>query len=242
MRRRLLILLAVGGAAFGIASVVQASIPSSNGVIHGCYQFSPPTTNKGVLRVIDADVGEHCRFDEHPLDWSAAGVTGPTGTTGPTGPTGPAGPTGPTGPAGPSPRGPTGATGPTGPAGGPVAWVTRVLAATVPSGGAQSLILTLNLPAGNFLITVAGEADSTNPLDVNCDLYKNTSAGTFLSSSWAQNNDGTAASIDVQDEVTSNAGFTADLYCGSVDPNIVNANEIDFVRMTATRMGTVTTQ
>jgi hypothetical protein len=34
---RLVLALAVGGALFGIATAVQASIPSANGVIHGCY-------------------------------------------------------------------------------------------------------------------------------------------------------------------------------------------------------------
>ena len=35
--RRLLVALAVGGAVFGIATAVQASIPDASGVIHGCY-------------------------------------------------------------------------------------------------------------------------------------------------------------------------------------------------------------
>ena len=58
---RLLVALAVGGALFGIASVVQADIPDS-GVIHGCYN----TTNShgfpiGMLRVIDtASPSGHC--------------------------------------------------------------------------------------------------------------------------------------------------------------------------------------
>jgi hypothetical protein len=86
---RLLVALTVGAAVFGIATVVQASIPSANGVIHGCYQFSAPNTSKGVLRVINADAGEQCRFNEKPLNWNAKGVTGATGPTGPTGPAGP---------------------------------------------------------------------------------------------------------------------------------------------------------
>src|SRR5207249_8744959 len=142
--RKLLILLIVGGAAFGIASVVQASIPSSNGLIHGCYQFSPADTNRGRLRVIDADLGQQCRFYEHPLNWSQAGVTGPTGATGPRGPSGPQGPTGPTGPTGPKgATGDTGAAGPTGPAGGPAVWVTRT--GTVALTGSLKKIATLSL-------------------------------------------------------------------------------------------------
>jgi hypothetical protein len=85
---RLLVALAVGGAAFGIASAVQASIPSANGVIHGCYG-KPGTPQKGELRVRNFDQGEQCRFYENTLDWNQIGPTGPTGATGPTGPIGP---------------------------------------------------------------------------------------------------------------------------------------------------------
>jgi hypothetical protein len=67
---------------------VQASIPSSNGVIHGCYG-KPGTPQKGQLRVVDADVGEGCRVYENPLSWNQIGPSGPPGPTGPTGPTGP---------------------------------------------------------------------------------------------------------------------------------------------------------
>ena len=37
---RLVVGLAVGGAVFGIATAVQASIPDASGVIHGCYNTS----------------------------------------------------------------------------------------------------------------------------------------------------------------------------------------------------------
>jgi hypothetical protein len=83
---RILLALAVGGAVFGIASVVQADIPDS-GVIHGCYG-KPATPQKGQLRVIDASQGEQCRFYENPLNWNQTGPTGPPGPTGPTGPAG----------------------------------------------------------------------------------------------------------------------------------------------------------
>jgi Collagen triple helix repeat (20 copies) len=243
--RRLLILLAAAGAAFGIASVVQASIPSSNGLIHGCYQFSPADTNKGRLRVIDADVGEHCRFYEHPLNWSQAGVTGPTGATGPTGPSGPQGPTGPTGPTGL--KGPTGATGPsgaTGPAGGPAVWVTRT-GAQIALTGSLKKIATLSLPAGNFAITAAGLAFNSGAngihVDIACDLFKNTNAGTLLSSSWRQGDDSLTSPIAITDIVVSNAAFTADLYCRTVDPSQTN-DFVQNVRMTATKLSGVTVQ
>jgi hypothetical protein len=120
---RVLLALAIGGAVFGIATAVQASIPDANGVIHGCYNTSLAHGNPtGALRVIDTSaVNGHCANWEAPLNWSAAaGVTGATGATGATGPTGPTGPTGATGATGPSgTTGPSGPSGPTGPAGVP---------------------------------------------------------------------------------------------------------------------------
>lgn len=80
---RIVLALLVGGAVFGIASVVQADIPDS-GVIHGCYG-KPGTPQKGQLRVVDSSQGEQCRFNESALDWNQAGATGVTGPTGPSG-------------------------------------------------------------------------------------------------------------------------------------------------------------
>ncbi len=82
---RLLLALAVGGAVFGIASAVQASIPDANGVIHGCYAKAG-TPSQGDLRVSDSGI---CKPTENPLTWNQKGVTGATGPTGPTGPVGP---------------------------------------------------------------------------------------------------------------------------------------------------------
>jgi hypothetical protein len=96
----------VGGAVGGIA---YASIPDSNGVIHGCY-----VKTTGKLRVIDSG-GKGCQAGEKPLNWSQSGVTGTMGPTGPTGPTGATGATGPTGATGATGAiGETGATGATG--------------------------------------------------------------------------------------------------------------------------------
>jgi hypothetical protein len=73
---RLLLAFGVAGAAFGIATVVQAAIPDSHGTINGCYQFAQGVTPKGTLRVIDPATGESCRFYEKPLKWNANGVGG----------------------------------------------------------------------------------------------------------------------------------------------------------------------
>lgn len=73
---RIVLALAAAGATFGIVTAVQAAIPDSHGVIHGCYQFANAATPKGTLRVIDTGVGEACRFTEKPLNWNSQGVGG----------------------------------------------------------------------------------------------------------------------------------------------------------------------
>jgi hypothetical protein len=79
--------LAVGLGAFGIASVVQASIPDAQGLVHGCYYKGAGNLERlGALRVVDTDRGQACRADELPVSWNQAGGTGQTGPTGPTGP------------------------------------------------------------------------------------------------------------------------------------------------------------
>lgn len=65
---RLVLALAVGGAVFGVATAVQASIPDASGVAHGCYYVPPKLGGTqqlpGDLRLIDTDKGQHCNSDE----------------------------------------------------------------------------------------------------------------------------------------------------------------------------------
>jgi hypothetical protein len=110
---RLLLVLVLGAAVFGVVSGVQAAIPNSSGVINGCYQ-----KNVGNLRVIDPSAGDSCRPSEIAISWSQTGPQGLQGPQGPKGDTGATGATGPQGPVGPQgPKGDTGATGPQGPKG-----------------------------------------------------------------------------------------------------------------------------
>jgi hypothetical protein len=66
--KRIFIALAVAGATFGIATAVQAAIPDSAGIVTACYQFSPPNNQQGVMRAIDAEGGQFCRFYEHQIE------------------------------------------------------------------------------------------------------------------------------------------------------------------------------
>jgi hypothetical protein len=176
---RLVVALAVGGAVFGIATAVQASIPDASGVIHGCYG-KPGTPQKGELRVIDTGTGEACRYYENPLSWNQRGVTGPTGARGQTGPTGPKGFTGPTGSSGA-----TGATGPSGSSHGYSASATTFVPLTfcVPSTFPcyttfDQVVAVSSLPAGNYLVsgTVYGNFSSCSPCSngfASCELVAN---------------------------------------------------------------------
>jgi len=71
---RLLLALTCAAGVFGIVSVVQAAIPDSNGVIHGCVQPS------GNLRVVDSTTSA-CKQNETPLDWNQTGPQGSPGTS-----------------------------------------------------------------------------------------------------------------------------------------------------------------
>jgi hypothetical protein len=62
VRLAVLGVVVLGLTAGGIA---YASIPGSNGVIHGCYQKL-----NGQLRVIDPGTGGTCTVSENPLDWN----------------------------------------------------------------------------------------------------------------------------------------------------------------------------
>jgi hypothetical protein len=119
--------MAVAGAAFGVATAVQASIPDASGVIHACYNTSIAHGNPvGGLRVVDTSKpGGNCAAWETPVSWNVKGVTGsagPRGAQGPTGAKGATGTRGATGTKGPTgskgatgTRGTTGTRGPTGP-------------------------------------------------------------------------------------------------------------------------------
>jgi hypothetical protein len=67
--------IALTALAVALGGVAYATIPDSNGTIHGCYQ----KTN-GTLRVVDD--GATCRQSEQALDWNQQGRPGPPGPPG----------------------------------------------------------------------------------------------------------------------------------------------------------------
>jgi hypothetical protein len=73
---RLLVAVAIGGALFGVATAVQASIPDSSGVAHSCYfvlgKLTKTPPRPGALRVIDTAKGQTCAADEQAIDLASA--------------------------------------------------------------------------------------------------------------------------------------------------------------------------
>jgi cysteine-rich repeat protein len=91
----------IAGAILISASIVFATIPSSNGDIHGCYN-----KKTGDLRVIDTGTApnKRCKKGEAALTWNEKGrngLQGAVGNTGQQGATGNQGLPGPPGPPGP---------------------------------------------------------------------------------------------------------------------------------------------
>jgi hypothetical protein len=65
--------IALTALAVALGGVAYATIPDSNGTIHGCYQ-----KNDGRLRVVND--GGACRQSEQALDWNQQGRPGPPGS------------------------------------------------------------------------------------------------------------------------------------------------------------------
>jgi hypothetical protein len=124
-----------------IATVISAAVPTSTGLITGCYARST-----GSLRIVDRESGEACRASEQALEWN---MRGPQGLPGPTGQMGE-----------PGPKGDQGLQGEPGAPGG-----LGHAYQTEPSGfiditgtyPAFTTLVEMQLPAGSFQVTASAE-------------------------------------------------------------------------------------
>jgi hypothetical protein len=66
--------IALTALAVALGGVAYATIPDSNGTIHGCYQ-----KGNGNLRVVESSAD--CRSSEQALDWNQQGRPGPPGSS-----------------------------------------------------------------------------------------------------------------------------------------------------------------
>jgi len=122
-------------------TIIRASIPDSQGVIHGCYN-----TSSGAIHIIDTAVTT-CNPNETAIAWNQIG---PQGLLGPQGPAGPQGP--------PGQQGPQGPTGPQGPAGTAHAYEFATGQAVGLSGYAE--VAQIAVPSGSY--TIFGKGVITN--------------------------------------------------------------------------------
>ncbi len=147
--------------ALAAVGVGYAAIPSSDGVIHSCYNAS--SNPSGQLRVIDAEGGVKCAKNEKSLAFNQRGPKGDAGPQGVPGKDGLDGAPGADGTAGldgaPGADGKDGIDGAPGPAGPTDAYIGRNdLGAPIDNPG--KTLVTLDLPAGFY--AVFGKADVTN--------------------------------------------------------------------------------
>lgn len=206
--KRAIVASAAAAALLVAAGVAYATIPDSNGVIHGCYARSG-----GSLRVIDASV-TNCKSTETSLDWNVQGPQGPQGPTGPTGPAGPQGTAGPQGPQGPA--------GPQGPPGLSHGY-------SVTSGNANHIgntpikVQSLSLPAGTYVVWATADVSNFGDDSAStCALQQGTTVlGTARADTFAVGTSGTDrlgfASIAITGAVTLSSPSTIDLYCSNTD-------------------------
>jgi Collagen triple helix repeat (20 copies) len=163
--------LALAGVLALIAGVgvASATIPGTDGVVHGCFQTQGSVLSpKGSLRVIDPSTGTTCKSSEQPLNWNQ---TGPPGATGPQGPVGQQGPAGPAGPAGP-----TGLQGPKGDPGVSTVYTQQKFESTpLPNNNGSVIVTSKNLPPGTYVVNaklLAENRDSHADSEVRCTLEK----------------------------------------------------------------------
>jgi hypothetical protein len=194
--------------------VIVASIPASDGVIHGCY-----TKSGGSIRVIDDGV-TGCKASETAISWNQVGPTGAPGA-----------------PGAPGAAGAPGEPGPIGPSNG-------FLVDQRSSFGSQNLqgssfvdIVTISLPAGSYVANgtaaiVGGAAFAT----AQCLIH---SAGGDLSDSYQATVGGSGNSFGV---VTITAAFslaaTTNVSLGCRSLGAVSSQPS---ALTAIQVGTLTT-
>jgi hypothetical protein len=168
-----------------------------------------------------------------------SGLTGTTGPAGPTGPTGAAGPTGATGPTGSI--GPTGATGPQGPAGISSVFQTHGAGAPISEAG-LSVVASLTLPAGNYLLAAIIPVTQNVPGLDQCDLTQPGSTLTYQNvEPYTASNTYVVSDLSLSTTVALTASTTINLSCATGYPNATNTS-VGASALTAVAVGSINAQ
>ena len=199
-------------AAFAVSGIAYASIPSPDGVIHGCY-----TKSGGSLRVIDDSV-TNCKSGETSLNWNQTGARGPTGQAGPTGVTGPSGPVGPQGPSS----------------------AQSISASFVPLSG-KTTVATMNVGAGAYAIqtkTVVAD-DAAESVYVFCFLDVNNPADEDISATMVGTGSARQTVVLQLTHTFTSAG-TITLSCQPTNPPNTTNVGTELTKITAVKVDTET--
>jgi Collagen triple helix repeat (20 copies) len=181
------------------------------------------TKSTGVMKVVSASA--KCGSGQYKISWN---MQGPAGQRGATGPRGAAGPTGATGPAGP--RGPAGPTGPTGPAGvvsGYVATPHSGDIIPIPNNVNGKEIISLTVPAGNYMVTATVPLSASSAGTVSCTLFDSTGFLNYSYVTISQDSGGYAyGSTTLTGDSTVGGTFT--VFCSQASPTaFINAGAFD---------------
>lgn len=160
LTRRGNIVVIAGLGVLATVGVGYAAIPSSDGVIHSCYNAS--SNPSGQLRVIDAEAGAKCSKNERAL---AFNQKGPKGDPGPAGPKGDPGPQGPQGPEGD--KGDPGAPGTS-----TATFAGNSTRVQLAADEVFSKVASKNLPAGSWVVTATVNTTASNSSFGGDDLHR----------------------------------------------------------------------
>lgn len=167
--------LRIGLASAAGAALLAAAVPAIAIAASGSVTYYACVARKtGTLKVVAKTT--KCAKGEHKISWNNVG---PQGSPGPSGSPGSPGASGPSGPPGPS--GSPGLQGSPGPSGSPGApgtvdgYVDTNLSgvASLGQGVYQTVVATLTLPSGSYIVTASAVAlDDTEADQVDCQLFE----------------------------------------------------------------------
>jgi hypothetical protein len=209
------ITIAIAAAALGMSTagaIAYASVPDSDGIIHGCY-------NKliGTLRVQDASSSNpllrRCNASETAIMWNQAGPQGPAGPAGAQGPQGEPGRDGADGATGPQ--------GPAGPVGPSDAYIAREAGYVGLRSHTLTNVLTLNLPAGQYVASAKASIEGVTGT-TSCTLNGDVSLGYIPSDTYT--------TLSLQNVLTLPAAGSVSLYCetdnGAAHAAVITATKV----------------
>jgi hypothetical protein len=233
VKRKSMILALAPLIALAAVGVSLAAIPSSDGVIHGCYSTFGGFS--GQLRVIDTQAGAKCLRQEKALDWNQRGPQGATGASGPKGD--------------PGPKGDSGPQGLQGEPGTSAAYAkTDFTSHTIPPNNAGPVVVASeDLPAGSYVVNAkltAENRDTTQGVTLDC-VLREQGASSYLDISFSGiprsgefGPSSTYASPVLEDVLQGYGGGTLEIACSQNGSNASSVS-VAIIHLTAIKVDSV---